>query len=462
MRIRQLSIFLMLTLILSPFSLPAQAHNETDIVNLVRDTRGSVVSVRGVSQSQQPDGNFPFDFFFPYSPDQFPRGAPRRQPREPEAASIGSGFIIDSEGYILTNAHVVRNLRKIAVTLSDGSEYPAEVIGADRLTDIAVLKIEPDAPLQAVQIGDSDELLVGQSVLAIGSPYGLDQTVTSGIISALGRRLPRENYVPFIQTDAAVNPGNSGGPLMDGEGRVIGINSQIISPVRAFAGVSFAIPINVAMDIQQRLRESGVVRRGYLGVAFRPVTDTDAEVFGLKEARGALIQEVIEGSAAAEAGILTGDILLSFNGVEVEESADLPLIVTSVAPGTEVEVEVLREGEVLTLTTSLGEIQSDDRPVKVLGMRLENLDEQRKRQAELEGGVVIAAIEPGKDTPPDVVRQLRAGDIITHVYINGRLHRVDKVAGLTKALSEMPSNSVVAFRVWREGRRLIITIKLGG
>lgn len=456
---RRLVSWLLALMLLSSAAL---SHNDMDVVSLVRDTRDSVVSVRGVSRQPQQRGGqgvFPFDFFFPF-PDQLPRSAPRQRPAP---ASIGSGFIIDADGYVLTNAHVVRNLSEIVVTLSDDSEYPATVVGMDRLTDIAVLKIEPDAdkPLQVIEIGDSDALMVGQSVLAIGSPYGLDQTVTKGIISALGRQLPRENYVPFIQTDAAVNPGNSGGPLINGEGRVIGINSQIISPVRAFAGVSFAIPINVAMDIQERLREDGTVRRGYLGISFRPVTEDDVAPFGLNEARGALVQEVIKGSAADMAGMKSGDILTAFNGEKIENAAALPRMVTRMKPGSEVEVELLREGETLALTVVLGEIQDDGRPAALLGMRLENLTAAAKRNAGLENGVRITAIEESENTPADVARQLRAGDIITHVFVRGRLSVVPDLKYLENQIKNLSSGDAVAFRVWRGGRRLIITIKLG-
>ena len=232
---------------------------------------------------------------------------------------------------MLTNAHVVEGGDEIIVALKNGDEYTAKLVGRDKKTDVALLKIEADKPLPTVKIGDSQKLRVGQWVVAIGSPWGLDQTVTAGIISALGRRLPQENYVPFIQTDAAVNPGNSGGPLMDLEGRVIGINSQIISPVKAYAGLSFAIPINVVMDIQRKLRDDGFVRRA-TGVIFSRVSKTIAEAMGLDRQRGALIQDVLENSAAAEAGLQSGDILLSFNGMDIEKSHQLPLFIGSVLP----------------------------------------------------------------------------------------------------------------------------------
>ena len=415
----------------------------------------AVVSVEGVaeSDSQSPSAKrlpeprdrrgFPFPFF---PPDLFKRRPPLQQ-------TAGSGFIIDKTGYILTNAHVIAGMSRIVVTLQDGEEYPAEVVGSDKHTDIALLKIDAEMPLPVVVIGDSDAVKVGQWVAAIGSPYGLDQTVTAGIISALRRRLPSDRYVPFIQTDAAVNPGNSGGPLTDLDGNVIGINSQIISPVQAFVGASFAIPINVAMDIQARLRADGEVRRGWLGVYFAPVSSTIAEAYGIEDGGGVLINQVIADSPAEKAGLLDGDIILALNGESVD-AENLPLRIGSFAPAEKVVLSVWRDGEVLDLETELGSL--DGLEEIVLGMKIEDLGEELKQRTGLDFGVIIREIN-AEDAPIDVRRQFRPGDVITHMLVNERRREIKGVLDLKAALEENRKSAEV-FSVWREGRRLTFTV----
>lgn len=454
--VKQLAV-IMLSLLLA---LSAAAQNFPNIVDLVEENSEPVVSVRVKSE---PKGNaaprgIPREFL-PFSPPEllpFFHGRPGG--RHP-VTSIGSGFIIDAEGYVLTNAHVVEGGDEIIVALKNGDEYTAKLVGRDKKTDVALLKIEADKPLPTVKIGDSQKLRVGQWVVAIGSPWGLDQTVTAGIISALGRRLPQENYVPFIQTDAAVNPGNSGGPLMDLEGRVIGINSQIISPVKAYAGLSFAIPINVVMDIQRKLRDDGFVRRAQLGVIFSRVSKTIAEAMGLDRQRGALIQDVLENSAAAEAGLQSGDILLSFNGMDIEKSHQLPLFIGSVLPGTKATFEVLRNGNIITVTAVLGALEDD---VIILGMRLKDLDDNIRNRLQVEGdfqGIVIVGIENNEKTPENI-DQLRPDDIITDMIIQKHIHPIHDIAALQKILNDADNASAVAFRVWRKGRRLVIAVEL--
>ncbi|MGI9306480.1 MAG: trypsin-like peptidase domain-containing protein [Gammaproteobacteria bacterium] len=422
-----------------------------DFVKLAEENADAVVSVRVyAAESRGGQRRPPRDFFFPFPPELFERrNAP---PRE----SQGSGFIIDPEGYVLTNAHVIAGMERIVVMRGD-EEYEAEVVGRDDHTDIALLKIEADAPLPAVKIGDSDNVKVGQWVAAIGSPYGLDRTVTAGIISALRRRLPSDRYVPFIQTDAAVNPGNSGGPLMDLEGNVIGINSQIVSPVQAFVGASFAIPINVAMDIQMRLRADGTIRRGWLGVYFRPLRAAETEAYGLGEEseNGVLVSQVIENSPAQKAGLETGDIILKLNG-EKANAETLPLMIGKLAPGAQAKLSVWRNGEALEITAELGALDGEEETI--FGMKMENIGEEIKRRTGLEYGVVVRSVLAGEEGAPDGIRQIRPGDIITHMLVNERRRPIRNKSDFAAALDENRKNAEV-FYIFREGRNLVITVK---
>ena len=288
-----------------------------------------------------------FRRFIPRSP-----GVPR------ESQSLGSGFVISGDGYILTNAHVVEGADEINVRLTDKREYKAKVIGADKRTDVALIKIEAN-DLPTVRFGDPAMLRVGEWVVAIGSPFGFDNTVTAGIVSAKGRSLPQENFVPFIQTDVAINPGNSGGPLFNLQGEVVGINSQIYSRTGGFMGLSFAIPIDVALDVQRQLREKGHVSRGRIGVLIQEVTRDLATSFGLDRPRGALVNSVEKGSPADKAGIQATDIITRFGGKTVESSSDLPRIVGGTAPGSRVDVEVWRKGEARMLDITVGELKED-------------------------------------------------------------------------------------------------------
>src|SRR5512139_1128741 len=283
----------------------------------------------------------------------FRRFAPQ-MPREQETHSLGSGFIISSDGYILTNAHVVDSADKIVVRLTDKREYKAKVIGADKRTDVALLKIDANG-LPKVNMGDPNLLKVGEWVLAIGSPFGFDSSVTAGIVSAKDRSLPQENFVPFIQTDVAINPGNSGGPLFNMRGEVIGVNSQIYSRTGGFMGLSFAIPADVALDIQKQLREKGRVARGRIGVVIQEVTRDLATSFGLDRPRGALVNSVEKGSPADKAGVEATDIILKFDGKPVDSSSDLPRIVGATRPGTSAPVEVWRKGATRNLSVTVGE-----------------------------------------------------------------------------------------------------------
>lgn len=295
-----------------------------------------------------------FDFFRKYIPR-----VPEYPGPDPDNQSLGSGFIISADGYILTNAHVVEEAEEIKVRLADKREFDAVVIGADARSDVALIRIEA-ADLPHVVLGDPEALKVGEWVLAIGSPFGFEQSVTAGIVSAKGRSLPDENFVPFIQTDVAINPGNSGGPLFNLRGEVIGINSQIYSRTGGFMGLSFAIPIDVAMDVQQQLRTKGRVERGRIGVSIQEVTRDLADSFGLPRAAGALVSAVEPEGPAAQAGIQQGDVIVRFNERGVENSADLPRIVAAARPGAQAGVDIYRNGAALTLSVVVGEWQDPE------------------------------------------------------------------------------------------------------
>ena len=351
----------------------------------------------------------------------FRRFIPNPGPREFQSQSLGSGFIISADGYILTNAHVVDAADEVTVKLTDKREFKAKVIGADRRTDVALIKIEATA-LPVVRFGDPAKLKVGEWVVAIGSPFGFDNTVTAGIVSAKGRSLPQENFVPFIQTDVAVNPGNSGGPLFNMRGEVVGINSQIYSRTGGFMGLSFAIPIDVANDIAQQLRTSGKVTRGRIGVVIQPVTKELAESFGLPKAQGALVNSVEKGGPAEKAGIEAGDVILKFDGKGVNSSEDLPRIVGGTKPGSKVTMQVWRNKATRDLRVTVAEMQEERArqsrrggkpPVTAptqFGLTLSELTDAKRSELKIEGGVLVESAQGAAARAG-----IRRGDIILAV-----------------------------------------------
>ncbi|MDR0565350.1 MAG: DegQ family serine endoprotease [Azoarcus sp.] len=380
-----------------------------DFVSLVEKAGPAVVniSVDQVIQARNDENNpFAGDPFFDFlrrfgvpSPEFSIPGHPGNDaPRVRQG--IGSGFIVSSDGFVLTNAHVVGdNKAEVTVKLSDKREFKAKVIGIDRRTDVAVVKIDAKN-LPVVAIGNPDAARVGEWVAAIGSPFGFEHSVTAGIISAKARRLPDENFVPFIQTDVAINPGNSGGPLFDLNGRVIGINSQIYSRSGGFMGISFAIPIDVAMKVKDQLVQFGRVQRGRLGVYIQSVTPELAPTFGLDTPRGALIAQVEPRSAADNAGLQTGDIVLKVDGIEVKESGELPRIIGEKRPGNKIKLEIWRKNKKQEVTAVLDELPSEDTaqnsrsvPNKntrdKLGLTLRPLDAREASSLSVQGGLVI-------------------------------------------------------------------------
>ncbi|MCG9065442.1 DegQ family serine endoprotease [Laribacter hongkongensis] len=393
------SLALSLALSASPSALAAsQPPGLPNFAQLVDKEGRAVVNIsarqnaRATAASPLPD-LAPGDPFFEF----FRRFAPPQQQRE-EAVSLGSGFIISPDGYILTNAHVVARGDEITVKLNDKREYKARLIGADGRTDVALLKIDAHN-LPAVELGNPNTLRVGEWVLAIGSPFGFDNTVTSGIVSAKGRQLPDENYVPFIQTDVAVNPGNSGGPLFDMDGKVVGINSQIYSRSGGFMGISFAIPIDVAMQVADQLKQNGRVSRGRLGVQIQDLTKDLAASFGLKSPSGALVNSVEAGGPADKAGIRAGDIVLAVNGQAIKETSDLPRLIGAVKPGQATRIEIWRNQASRTVTVVPDELREAD----ARSAQREAQPKQPARPAQQQiapVGLVLA------DAPPQLLQRL--------------------------------------------------------
>ena len=399
----------------------------------------------------------------------FRRFIPRQQPPgpgpRPESRSLGSGFIISNDGYILTNAHVVEGADEINVKFTDKREFKARVIGADKRTDVALIKIE-GSNLPSVKFGDPQRLKVGEWVLAIGSPFGFENTVTAGIVSAKGRSLPQENFVPFIQTDVAINPGNSGGPLFNLRGEVIGINSQIYSRTGGFMGLSFAIPIDVALDIQKQLREKGRVARGRIGVVIQEVTRDLATSFGLDRPRGALVNAVEKGSPADRAGIEATDIIVGFDGRPVESSSDLPRLVGSTRPGAHAVVEVWRKGASRKLGITVGELQEDrvasrDTPrskpqpevaANRLGIVMAELTAEQKSQMRLSGGLLVT------DVRPDAKADVRKGDVLLTVVHKGQHTELRSVEQFNRLLAGLDRNSVITLQVRRGDTTAFVTV----
>ncbi|MFH0350703.1 MAG: DegQ family serine endoprotease [Chromatiales bacterium] len=382
-------------------------------------------------------------------------------------SSLGSGFILSKDGYVISNYHVIKEADEIWVRLSDRREFLAKPIGHDERSDLAVLKIEAtDLPI--VKLGRSSDLKVGEWVLAIGSPFGFDHSVTAGIVSAKGRALPNENYVPFIQTDVAINPGNSGGPLFNLDGEVVGVNSQIYSRTGGFMGLSFAIPVEVVMNVYHQIVAKGKVSRGWLGVLIQEVTRELAESFGMARPHGALVAKVLPDSPAAEAGIQPGDVVVEFNGIEVDLSSDLPPLVGNTEVGKRVPLKLIREGDPRVVDIAVGELPqeeelklaSSDRgtPGAIVDTRLKiavkNLSGKQRKALEIEGdhGVVVEEVQPG----PAKNAGIRKGDailLIDNVKVKDSKHFTEIVAAL-------PTGKPVPALIQRQGGPIFLAIKI--
>ncbi|HXE38621.1 MAG TPA: Do family serine endopeptidase, partial [Azonexus sp.] len=375
--------------------------------------------------------------------------------------------VISSDGYILTNAHVVDGADEVTVRLTDKREFKAKTIGADKRTDVALIKIDASG-LPVVRLADPAQLKVGEWVVAIGSPFGFDNSVTAGIVSAKGRSLPQENYVPFIQTDVAINPGNSGGPLFNMRGEVVGINSQIYSRSGGYMGVSFAIPIDVAMEVQNQLRASGKVSRGRLGVVIQEVSKELADSLGLSKPIGAVVNAVEKGGPAEKAGLEPGDVILKFDGKIINNSADLPRMVGSTRPGARSVAQIWRKGATRDITITVGEMQEEKQanakpsrsskpPEQVanrLGLVVSELNAEQKRELKMNSGLLIEDVRSA-----GVRTDLRPGDIVIAVISKGATTEVKTVDQFNKLLAQFEKGSNVTLLIRRGDMQTFVTIK---
>jgi serine protease Do len=445
---------------LIPAIAAAQLPDFTDLV----EKQGQAVvnvstsqTVKGIAGMPNiPEDDPMFEFFRRFMP-------PNQPPREQQSRSQGSGFIISSDGYIMTNSHVVDGAEEITVKLTDKREFKAKVIGADKRTDVAIIKVDAQN-LTKVNMGDPNKLRVGEWVVAIGSPFGFENSVTAGIVSAKGRSLPQENFVPFIQTDVAINPGNSGGPLFNLRGEVVGINSQIYSRTGGFMGLSFSIPIDVAMDIANQLKTTGKVTRGRIGVVIQEVTKDLADSFGLAKAQGALVNSVEKGGPADKAGVEPSDVILKFDGKPVTSSGDLPRLVGATRPGSKAPLQVWRKGQLKDLTVTVAELQEEklaQKPGKKAtpevskrhGMSLSDLTADQRKELGATGGVFVEDAQ-GAATKAGI----RQGDVILSVGSQ----EVKSVEQFNQILGQYEKGKTVALLIRRGDSQIFITLKLNG
>ena len=381
---------------------------------------------------------------------------------EKQVYATGSGFIVTGDGYVLTNAHVVKDADEVMVKLNDKREFKAKVIGIDLRTDVAVLKLNA-TNLPKVAIGNPDTIKVGEWVAAIGAPFGLENTMTVGIVSAKGRALPQENFVPFIQTDVAINPGNSGGPLFNLKGEVIGINSQIYSRTGGYMGLSFAIPINVAMDVMNQLKANGKVIRGWLGIAIQEVTKELSESFGMKNTNGALVAGIEKGAPADKGGLQPGDVITKFDGKAIESSSDLPKAVGNTKPGKTVVAEVFRKGNVKILNLTVGEMPSDQSEVIAnnktpekaevnrLGLVLKEAPPQQRKKMNGKKGLLVVDAQGSA-----AAAGIRRGDIVLALN-NSEVESADTFA---KEVATIPNGKTVALLILRNDETLYVPVKI--
>lgn len=468
----------------APASASVPVLSVPDFSAVVEKTEGSVVNIRTTeaveARPAMGSGTDPYDMFrWFFGPDFVPPGAvpgPRQRgnPGTPGAPGtpgpkertvprgVGSGFIISADGYVLTNNHVVAGANGIFVTMTDGKEHKAKVIGTDPRTDVALIKIDAK-DLTPLPIGDSRSLKKGQWVLAIGSPFGLDSTVTAGIVSAINR--DTGDYLPFIQTDVAVNPGNSGGPLINLAGQVVGINSQIISQSGGFMGISLSIPIDEVMRVVAQLKEHGKVTRGRIGVQIGPVSDEVAKAIGLAKAQGAMVSNVEEGGPAASSGVQSGDVILKFNDTAIKHWTDLPRIVGATKPDSQVDMQVWRRGKTVTLKIKVGEMKATPAdgaadqepapkasPADALGLRVNAVPDLVRAKEKIKGGVQVAAVEE-----PAATAGLLPGDIILVVNQTD----VTDPEQFAKLVSRLPKSQAAALLVLREGQTQWVPVTPG-
>ena len=460
---KSLSILIISTLLIANNAFGKLPENISD---LVKETSPSVVNITSKREVAS-RGSYGYGI-----PDEFLErfGIPREFRESPqqkrEALSYGSGFIF-KDNYILTNYHVVEDATEVVVSLSDRREYVANVIGIDPLSDLAVLEVEGQ-DLPAVNIGNSDELEVGDWVVAIGSPFSFDFSVTAGIVSAKGRSIQNNNignYVPFLQTDVAINPGNSGGPLFNLEGGVVGINSQIYSRSGGYQGLAFSIPINVALDVADQIITNGEVKRGYLGVRMSEVDSDLADALGMSKPYGALINDVEDGESADNAGLQPGDVIIEFNKKEIKFSSDLPHVVGQIKPGSNAKGKVIRDGKTKILNFTLGELpSSNDRfiPAKAttsddpLGLKVAEIDRDNPAMANAPDGVMVTRVNPGSPASGKILR----GDIISMIQSKSKKYEIYDTDDFEFVVEELNSDDKVAVHIYRNGSRIITSLKV--
>ena len=448
-------------------------YNLPDFTELVEEHADAVVNIStskqtevkrglppGMDMPEMPEGS-PFgEFFEKFFGEHGGNGGDEFF----NSRSLGSGFIISNDGYVITNHHVVKGADEIIVKLSDRRQLVAELVGSDPRSDIALLKLEGDH-FPSVKLGDSDAVKVGQWVLAIGSPFGFDASVTAGIVSAKGRSLPSENYVPFIQTDVAINPGNSGGPLFDLDGKVVGINSQIYTRSGGFMGLSFAIPIEDAMDVVDQLKTHGHVSRGWLGVYIQEVTRELAESFGMEKPTGALVAKILPESPAQDTDIQVGDIILSYDGEEVKNSASLPPLVGRTRVGESVKLKLMRDGKMKNVKLTIGKLPEKDQTLAskespedetedaIFGLVLRPLSDEELKKLELENnGLLVLDAQAGAAKSAGV----RNGDVIQ--MVNGE--SVDSIEAFTKLMNDLPEGKFVSILVQRSNGPEFLALRI--
>ena len=443
-----------------------------DFTELYEQQGPAVVSIdvtqksrRSIMPELSEDDPF-YEFFRRFG--QIPRNTPR--PRDFEQQSTGSGFILSADGYVLTNAHVVDDATEVSVKLTDKREFKAKVVGTDKRTDVALLKIDATG-LPKVTIGDPDKLKVGEWVAAIGKPFGLENTITAGIVSAKGRELPNENLVSYIQTDVPINPGNSGGPLFNLKGEVVGVNSMIYSRTGGSMGLAFAIPIDVAINVTKQIQEKGRVTRSRIGVQIQEVSRETADAFGLVKASGALVNSVEKGGPADKAGIEQGDIIIKAEGRTVNSSAELPRIITAVKPGTRIVLQVWHKGASKDVNVTVAELKEDDgaRPARRapagkdkektkpnrMGLVLTDLSEEQKKELDIKNGVGVEEISG------TARGDIQPGDVILALINRGATIEAKSAEQLNAQIGKVEKGSSVTLLLRRGERQFYSTIKLG-
>ena len=450
-----LSLFVLASNLLFANSLP----NFTSIVDENIDAVVIVNAKKNINDSSSLQPNLPEEFkpFF----DRFFENNPMPNEQYRQTPSFGSGFIISQDGYVMTNNHVVVGADEITITLNDDSIHSAKLIGSDKRSDLALLKIDMN-DLPVVTIGNSSDLKLGEWVLAIGSPFGFDRTVTAGIVSGKKRNLPNENYVPYIQTDVAINPGNSGGPLFNLDGEVIGVNAQIYTRSGGFMGVSFAIPSETLKDVYNQLKTSGRVKRGWLGVFIQQVDKELAESFGLDRPKGALVARILDDSPASKADVRQGDVILKFNNEDISSSKDLPLLVGTTEVNSVIKIELMRDNKIISKFITIEELPEDKTIARmqeskvdfttVSGITVKNIDDSFKKSLNILGGVRVEKLSSSQRNSS----KIRVNDVITK--INGT--SVLNVKNFKSIVSSLKTNSTANILVYRDSAPIFLAIKI--